>query len=178
MELSNQSQSLIMHFGEMGSRWGFNRTIGQLLGLLFVSPSCLNAEEMMKILSISRSNVSMALKELLSWGLIQVKHQPHDRKEYFTVIGDVWAMAHIVLEQRRKREIDPTRTLLQQHLSTKPSNESEHYAHQQMQQMYELLTIFDQCADQLRSIKPEQLKSMMKLGSNLSKMLSVKDKVV
>lgn len=125
MKLSSQAQAFVLHFGEMGSRWGFNRTVGQMFALLTIHPSPLNAEQLAQALKISRGNVSMGLKELQAWRLIELQHQPGDRKDYFTAAGSIWELARTVFEERRKRELDPTLSLLRQLLLNEPQDEQE-----------------------------------------------------
>ena len=105
-------QSFVAHFGEMGSRWGINRTVGQIYALLFVSEKPLNADEIAESLSFSRSNVSMGLKELASWRLVKLQHYPGDRREYFSTPDDVLAIFKTLAEERKKREVEPTLTML------------------------------------------------------------------
>ncbi len=92
MNLTPLTQSFVLHFGEMGSRWGINRTVGQIYALLFVSEKPLNADDIADALAFSRSNVSMGLKELDSWRLVRLQHLPGDRREYFSAPEDVWAI--------------------------------------------------------------------------------------
>src|SRR5690606_15795765 len=99
-------------FGEMGSRWGINRTVGQIYALLVLSEAPLNADQIAQALGFSRSNVSMGLKELQSWELVRIKHIPGERKEFYTAPDDIWEIAKTLIEQRRKREMDPTLTTL------------------------------------------------------------------
>ena len=115
-------ETFVMHFGEMGSRWGFNRTVGQMYALLVITENPISANEIADALSISRGNVSMGLKELQSWRLIQMHHKPGDRKEYFQTNGSIWDMANRVFEERRKREMDPTLSLLRDILLDTPAN--------------------------------------------------------
>jgi len=88
MTLTPLAQRFVLHFGEMGSRWGINRTVGQIYAVLYVSQRPLNADEMAEALSFSRSNVSMGLKELESWRLVRLEHQPGDRREYYRAPDD------------------------------------------------------------------------------------------
>ena len=125
-------ERFVMHCGEMGSRWGFNRTIGQMVGLLIVNDEPLTANELAEILNISRGNVSMGIKELQSWRLIQVKHIPGDRKDYYEPAGSIWELANRVFEERRKREMDPTLSLLRTAMLETPANEKEQYAQDKM----------------------------------------------
>ena len=103
--LSPLVRSFVSHFGEMGSRWGINRTVGQIYALIFVSPRPLHAEEIAEQLEFSRSNVSMGLKELQAWRLVRLKHLPGDRREYFEAPTDPWEIFRTLAEERRRREI-------------------------------------------------------------------------
>ncbi|NRA61987.1 MAG: MarR family transcriptional regulator [Psychrobium sp.] len=177
MEISSKNQSFVYHFGEMGSKWGFNRTVGQMYALLVISEKPLTANQLASALSISRGNVSMGVKELQSWQLIQLSHVPGDRKEYYSAIGSVWDMANTVFEERRKREVDPTLSLLRSLLLEGPSDDTEVYAQNKMQDIHDLLEMITQWAAELQRLSPEQLSTLMKLGAGVSKMLSVKEQL-
>lgn len=177
MELSRKAEAFVSHFGEMSSRWGFNRTVGQILALLVVHSSSLNADEISQTLHISRGNTSMALKELQSWRLVRLERIPGDRKDYFTTAGSIADMAKTVFEERRKREIDPTLSLLRDHLLEPPTDHEEQHAQQQMAELHDLLELLTQWAGHLNNMSPEQLQSLMKLGAGVSKVLEFKDKV-
>ena len=177
MTLSNSSEAFVLHFGEMGSRWGFNRTVGQIYALLVIHENPLNADQIGELLSISRSNVSMGIKELQSWRLVNLHHKPGDRKDYFSVSGSLWDMAKTVFEERSKRELDPTLSLLRSHLLETPKTDSEVYAHEKMQEIHDLLDLLNQWANSLNTLSPETLQSLMKLGSGVTKLLEFKHKV-
>ncbi len=104
----------------MGSRWGINRTVGQVYALLYASDTPLSADEIVAQLGVSRSNVSMSLKELQSWELVRLQHKPGDRREYFSTPDDIWQIVRTLAEQRRKREIDPTLSVLRDLIVTYP----------------------------------------------------------
>ena len=110
--LSPIARKFILHWGEMGTRWGINRTVAQIHALLYIAPEPMNAEQIAEVLSVARSNVSTSLKELLGWGVIRVVHLHGDRRDHFESLQDVWEMFRIILDQRMKREIDPTLSLL------------------------------------------------------------------
>ncbi|MGC3837015.1 GbsR/MarR family transcriptional regulator [Moritella viscosa] len=169
MNISAQNQSFVYHFGEMGSRWGFNRTVGQMYALLVITEEPLSANDLASGLNISRGNVSMGIKELQSWQLIQVSHIPGDRKEYYSAIGSIWDMA--------KREIDPTLSLLRTSLLEKPTDSSDEYSQSKMQEIHDLLEMVTEWAAELQRLNPEQLSRLMKLGAGVSKMLSVKEQL-
>ncbi len=178
MKLAGNIETFVLHFGEMGSRWGFNRTVGQMLALLVVSDRELNADEIAEALSISRGNVSMGLKELQSWRLIRTRRHPGDRKDYFTSAGSIWEMAKTVFEERHKREIDPTLSLLRSAMLDEPENAAEAHAQQRMEEIHDLLELLTQWSGSLATMTPEQLQKLMKLGAGVSRLLELKDKVV
>ena len=178
MHLSPMVQAFVLHFGEMGSRWGFNRTVGQMYGLLTIHEEALSAVQISEALNISRGNVSMGLKELQSWRLVQVHHVAGDRKDYFKSLGSIWDMAKTVFEERRKREIDPTLSLLRANLLEDAQNDDEAYAQQRIEEIHDLLELLTQWGDHLNTLSPEKLESLMKLGSGISKLLDMKDKLI
>ncbi|MFA0811643.1 GbsR/MarR family transcriptional regulator [Microbulbifer epialgicus] len=177
MKISSQAQAFVLHFGEMGSRWGFNRTVGQMFALLTIHPSPLNAEQLAQALKISRGNVSMGLKELQAWRLIELHHQPGDRKDYFTAAGSIWDLARTVFEERRKRELDPTLSLLRQLLLNEPQDEQEAQAQEKIQEVYSLLELLEEFANTLSKLEHNDLLKLMKLGSGIVKLLKLKSKL-
>src|ERR1700761_7438508 len=125
MQLLPLIQTFVLHFGEMGSRWGVNRTVGQIYALLFLSDRPLNAEEIVEALGVSRSNVSMGLKELEAWRLTRKRHLPGDRRDHFETPDGVWEILRILAEERRKREVDPTLSMLRDVLMESPASAEE-----------------------------------------------------
>lgn len=170
-------ESFVYHFGEMGSRWGFNRTVGQMYALIVLSEDALNANDLSEALGISRGNVSMGLKELQSWRLVQEKRIPGDRKEYFTAAGSIFDMAIRVMEERRRREIDPTLSLLRDTLLETPANEKEQHAQEKMREIHDLLELSSGWADELLNMPPKKLQTLMRLGAGMGKVLSFADKL-
>ncbi len=177
LELEPQAERFILHFGEMGGRWGVNRTVGQIYALLFLSPEPLNAENIAETLGISRSNVSMSLRELQSWRLVQMVHKVGDRREYFETPKDVWEIFRVLVEEKRKREIDPTLTLLRGLLLEEPTSEQEAYGQQRITDMLELIELAISWFDEVHRLPPDTIKSLMRLGSKVQKVLGVADKV-
>src|SRR5438093_13349078 len=112
--LSRVAQKFILHWGEMGTRWGINRTVAQIHALLFLSPRPLPAEEIATTLAIARSNVSNSLHELQSWGIVRVVHVLGDRRDHFESMKDVFEMFRVILGERKRREIDPTLQVLRE----------------------------------------------------------------
>ena len=175
--LTPLAQRFIMHFGEMGSRWGINRTVGQIYALLYVSAKPLNADEIAESLSFSRSNVSMGLKELQSWRLVKLLHKPNDRREYFEPPKDIWDIFKALLEERRRREIEPTLSMLRDALLETPSNEADQAAQQRMREMYDLIELSSSWFDDVQRLSPETLASLMKMGSKVKKLIDVGESV-
>src|SRR5215470_13198356 len=114
MHLTPVMQRFVLHWGEMGTRWGVNRTVAQIHALLYLSPAPLPADEIAETLSVARSNVSTSLKELQSWGLVNVAHVMGDRRDHFTARTDTWEMLTTIVEQRKRREIEPTLAVLRE----------------------------------------------------------------
>src|SRR5437660_6172778 len=112
MSLSAVEQRFVLHWGEMGSRWGINRTVAQVHALLQLAPRPITAEEIAATLNVARSNVSTSLRELQSWGLVRSAHVLGDRRAHFEALADVWEMFRVIVDQRKKREIDPTLEML------------------------------------------------------------------
>ena len=174
--LSPLAQRFILHFGEMGSRWGINRTVGQIYALLYVQAKPLNADEIAEYLSFSRSNVSMGLKELQSWRLVKLLHQAGDRREYFEPPKDIWDIFKALLEERRRREVEPTLSMLRDALLENPASEADRVAQQRMREMYDLIELSSSWFDDVQRLSPETLTSLMKMGSKVKKLLDVRDK--
>ena len=177
MNLPPLTQRFVMHFGEMGSRWGINRTVGQIYAFLYVSPQPRNADEIGEALGFSRSNVSMGLKELQSWNLVRLNHQPGDRREYFQAPEDVWAIFRTLASERRKREIDPTLTMLRDALMEQPGVPEDQHAQARMQQMHSFIELMTDWLDDVQKMDSETLASLMKMGSRVQKLLEVKDRM-
>ena len=111
-QLSSVQRSFILHWGEMGTRWGINRTVAQVHALLYISPQPLNADHIVEALEVARSNVSTSLKELQGWGIVRLVHVQGDKRDHFESLKDVWEMFRIVMDERKKREFDPTMHML------------------------------------------------------------------
>lgn len=177
MNLPPLTQRFVMHFGEMGSRWGINRTVGQIYALLYVSAKPLNADEVGEALGFSRSNVSMGLKELQSWNLVRLIHQPSDRREYFQAPEDMWVIFRTLAAERRKREIDPTLSMLRDALIEQPIVEADIHAQERMRQMHGFIDLMTHWLDDVLKMDSSTLTSLMEMGSKVQKLLEIKDRV-
>ncbi len=161
----------------MGSRWGINRTVGQIYALLFLARDALNADDIVEALGVSRSNVSMGLKELQAWNLIRLQHRPGDRRDYYTTPDDIWQIVRTLVEERKKREIDPTLTLLREVLMQAPSTPEERHAQTRMREMHDLFELLTGWYDDVQKLETERLVQLLTLGSKVQKILEVKDRL-
>lgn len=177
MHLSEPIEGFVSHFGEMGSRWGINRTVGQIYALLYISENPLCADEIGETLGFSRSNVSMGLKELDSWRLVRVKHFPRDRKDYFTVPEDIWDIVRTLIEERKKREIDPTLSMLRDVLISNAEEKSGAYAQKRMQEMHDLIEMLTGWYQDIEKMETERLVNLLQLGSRVYRLYEMKDKL-
>jgi len=175
--LSPLVQNFVLHFGEMGSRWGINRTVGQIYALLYLSNRPLNADEIAESLDFSRSNVSMGLKELESWRLVRLQHLPGDRREYFSAPEDVWAIFKTLAEERKKREIDPTLTMLRGAVLEPVNTPADRHAQERMRAMHDLIDLVSGWFSDVHRLDQETLIRLMKLGSKVQKLLELKGKL-
>ena len=175
--LSPLVRSFVAHFGEMGSRWGINRTVGQIYALIFVSPAPLNADEIAEKLEFSRSNVSMGLKELQAWRLVKLRHQPGDRREYFEAPSDAWEIFRTLAEERRRREIEPTLSMLRNALLEEPSSEEDRVALERMRGMHDLIELTTSWFDDVQRMDQATLAKLMKMGAKVQRLLEFSDKV-
>src|ERR1700724_2032453 len=116
-ELTGVQKQYILHWGEMGTRWGINRTVAQIHALLYLSPRALPAEEIAETVGVARSNVSTSIRGVGGWGVVRAVDVLGDRREHYESMKDVWEMFRLVIEQRKRREIDPTREMLRRGLA-------------------------------------------------------------
>lgn len=173
MKLTPTIEKYILHWGEMGSRWGVNRTIAQIHALLYLSPKALPADEITELLSVARSNVSTGLKELQTYGLIKVSHVLGDRRDHFEALTDPWDLFMVILDQRKQREVDPTLALLRQCVEdAKNDHETDQSTKQRINDMLTMMEETSGWYHQLRTIPKEKLRKLMKLGAKVVKFVT------
>lgn len=172
MKLTPLTKKFILHWGEMGTRWGINRTVAQVHALLFVSPKPLHAEEIVATLSVARSNVSTSLKELQNWGLVKVVHVLGDRRDHFETHKDVWALFQIVVRERMRREVSPTVALLREAVvESKTEGKDDEYAREQLAKMLEFFESATECFDDVGKLSPATMRKLMKMGGKVGMLL-------
>jgi DNA-binding transcriptional regulator GbsR (MarR family) len=175
LELTPVMEKYILHWGEMGTRWGVNRTIAQIHALLYLSPEPLHAEDIQDILSVARSNVSNSLKELQSWGLINTVHLLGDRRDHFESKKDLWEIFNIIVSERKRRELDPTLSVLRNCvLDAEQDKKTDPEIKNRIASMTEFLEDLSHWYDEMQKI-PQPLRiKIMKLGSKITGMLTRK----
>jgi len=170
MVLSNAGREFILHWGEMGSRWGVNRTVAQVHALLYLSNEPLPAEDIAEALSVARSNVSTSLRELQNWQLVQTTPQLGDRRDFFSTSQDVWQLFLTVLQQRVEREIEPTIAALGR-LAAEAREEKQPEVTARIAGMHAFLQEIHGWYEQMAKLPPSTLRSLVSLGANVTKWL-------
>jgi len=134
--LSPIQQKFILHWGEMGTRWGINRTVAQIHALLYLSPHPLHAEDIAETLAVARSNVSTSLKELQGWGIVKLVHVLGNKRDHFESMKDVWEMFRVVLDERKRREIDPTLAMIRDCIAQAENDkQTDPYTQERLQEL-------------------------------------------
>jgi DNA-binding transcriptional regulator GbsR (MarR family) len=175
MTLTPTQQKFIVHWGEMGTRWGINRTVAQVHALLFLSPRPLNAEDIATTLGVARSNVSNSLRELQGWRIVRITHILGDRRDHFESMKDVWEMFRIILDERKKREGDPTLAMLREIVADakKSTSASDAYARERVNDMLQFFETMTGWYEQTRKLPTPALVRMIKMGDKVAKALGV-----
>lgn len=169
MKLTDVARQFVVHWGEMGSAWGVNRTVSQIHALLFFHGRPLHAEEIAETLGVARSNVSNSLKELINWKLIRTTQILGDRRDYFETSSDVWELFRTVVRERKEREFDPTTRMLQA-LVKQPGFEAETPdAQDRVKETLRLMEALGSWSDEMLRLSPSTLEKMLRMGASIQK---------
>ena len=171
--LNPVQQKFILHWGEMGTRWGINRTVAQIHALLYLAPRPLNADEMVQALDVARSNVSNSLKELQSWGIVRLVHVLGDKRDHFESLKDVWEMFRVVLDERKKREIDPTMRVLKECIDEAEKLGADKHTQERLKALSEFFEHTSAWYDQVRTWPMSAIIRFVKLGDKARKALGL-----
>ncbi len=175
--LTSVAQKFILHWGEMGTKWGINRTVAQVHALLFLSPKPLPADEISTTLAVARSNVSTSLRELQGWGIARVVHVLGDRRDHFETTKDVWEIFRTVSEERKRREIDPTlRVLAECVQELKVNAQGDAYTRERLESMLDFLTTMTGLFDEVLRMPMGALKGVGKLRGKVITLLGADKK--
>jgi len=169
-DLAPPLRQFVLHWGEMGTRWGINRTVAQVHALLYISEQALTAEEIAETLTVARSNVSVSLRELQAWGVVRVVHLLGDRRDHFQTTKDVWEMFQLIVEGRKRREVDPILAVLRELMAEPRAGLDDHAR----ERLAELLAFFEMTTawyEQVRRMPKSTLARFAKLGSRVARLL-------
>jgi DNA-binding transcriptional regulator GbsR (MarR family) len=173
-QLSSVQQKFVLHWGEMGTRWGVNRTVAQVHALLYLSPRPLNADDIVETLDVARSNVSTSLKELQGWGIVKLVHVLGDKRDHFESMKDVWEMFRIVMDERKKREFDPTMRMLHEcMLEASKDRATDEYTEERLGELYKFFETTSALYVQVRRWPTAAMLKFMKTGDKVLKVLGL-----
>ena len=174
MKLSPVQQKFVLHWGEMGTRWGINRTVAQIHALLYISPKPLNAEDIADTLAVARSNVSTSLKELQSWRIVKLVHVLGDKRDHFESMKNVWDMFRIVLDERKRREIDPTVALLEECMAEAArEKDTDKYTEERLRELHRFFETTTAWYVQVAKLPASALVKFLSMGDKLLKTLGL-----
>jgi len=172
VKLSPAQQKFILHWGEMGTRWGVNRTVAQIHALLYLSPDALPAEEIAATLGVARSNVSTSLRELEGWGIVRVVHQLGDRRDHFVSLADVWEMFRIIAQERKRREVDPTLAVLKECVQlARETSPGDKHMRERLLAMQEFMESMCSVYEEVRSLPTGSLRRFAKLRGQMRRII-------
>ena len=166
-------QKFVLHWGEMGTRWGVNRSVAQIHALLYLAEDPLPADVITETLDIARSNVSNSLKELQGWGLVSVVHLMGDRRDHFDTKKDIWEILTTIADTRKRREIDPTIQVLRDCVrELEKDKTTPKYVRKRIENMLEFTNEFSGWYEQIRGLPRKTLLGLMKMGTKVGKLLA------
>ncbi len=172
VEISPVQQKFILHWGKMGTKWGINRTVAQIHALLYIWPKPLNAEDIAETLGVARSNVSNSLRELQSWGIVKVVHVMGDRRDHFESMADVWEMFQVILDERKRRECDPTLELLRACIAeADAAGASEAHTRERLGKLLDFFQTMTGWYSQIRRLPSGAVVRFVKMGDKIRKLL-------
>jgi DNA-binding transcriptional regulator GbsR (MarR family) len=172
MHLTNTMQRYIVHWGEMGSRWGMNRSVAQIHALLYLAEKPLNADEIVETLGIARSNVSTGLKELIGWELVHVTQVLGDRRDFFTAQHDTWEVIRVIVDGRKRRELDPTLAALRECAAQlKTDRDTPAAVRERIVAQLEFLETVTRWYDSVKRLPRKTLLKMMRMGERIAKLI-------
>lgn len=175
MELTDIARRFVIHWGEMGSAWGVNRTVSQIHALLFFHGRPMHAEEIGDTLGVARSNVSTSIKELLNWNLIRVAHVLGDRRDYFETSTDVWELFRTVIRERKEREFDPTVRMLRDLVAHDQFGKEPSDAQDRVRETLHLMDSLGSWADEMLRLSPSTLEKVLRMGASVQKFVRGND---
>jgi DNA-binding transcriptional regulator GbsR (MarR family) len=172
MKMTPALEKYVLHWGEMGTRWGTNRTVAQIQAVLYLSPKPLRADEIVDLLSVARSNVSTSIRELQSYGLVRMTHILGDRRDYFESLHDVWELFRVIIQQRKQRELNPTLTMLRSCVDEVDGEEqTDAVTKERIRNMLEFVETTNSWYEEINDIPTSTLTKLMALGKKITKLV-------
>lgn len=173
MEMSPAVEKYVLHWGEMGTRWGTNRTVAQIQALLYLSPEPLRADEIVELLAVARSNVSTSIRELQSYGLVKMTHVLGDRRDYFESPHDVWELFRVIIDQRKQRELNPTLAMLRQCAAdVEKETRTDPVTKERIRNMRDFVEETSAWYEKIQDVPTSVLQKLMRLGAGITKFVS------
>ena len=170
MKLTSAMERFVLHWGEMGDRWGVNRSIAQIHAVLYLTGKPLRADELEAMLKMARSNISNSIRELESLGLVERVHVMGDRRDHFQTLSEPWDMLMTIAEARKKREIDPTLAVLRscvQEMTEDPETPPDTLA--RVKHMHDFIHTLTGWYDQIKKLPKGTLVKLMSLGGKIAR---------
>ncbi len=165
MKLTAVMEKFILHWGEMGTRWGVNRTVAQIHALLYLSNDAMDAEDIAQTLGVARSNVSTSIKELQSWGLVKTVQIMGDRRDHFESLKDLWEITRVIVGERKKREIDPTITVLREcTLEANHDTKTDTAIKSRIEDTLAFMEMMTDWYEQMKDVPSPTISKLMKVG--------------
>ena len=171
MDLSPTLSRFVLHWGEMGTRWGVNRTVAQIHALLYITGRPMQAEEITDTLGVARSNVSNSIRELQGWNLVRLVHIAGDRRDHFETSTHVWELFRTIVRERQRREIAPTIDVLTELLADPAIGRDPTEAKLRIRETLEFLQTLTAWSDEMLRLDTDTLGKVLKLGAKVKKLL-------
>ena len=172
MQMTPAVEKYVLHWGEMGTRWGTNRTVAQIQALLYLSPEPLRADQIEELLSVARSNVSTSIRELQSYRLVRMTHVLGDRRDYFESLHDVWELFRVIIEQRKQRELNPTLTMLRGCAAeVNDEKETDPVTKERIRNMLHFVETTSNWYEEISEVPTPILTKLMGLGQKITKLV-------
>jgi DNA-binding transcriptional regulator GbsR (MarR family) len=170
-KLSDVDRRFILHWGEMGTRWGVNRTVAQVHALLYLAAEPMDAERIATTLGVARSNVSTSLRELQGWGIVRLVHVMGDRRAHFESLQDVWEMFRVILRERKRREVDPTLAVLRDCVAALDKGKAEARTRRRLESLLDFFETMAACSEEVTHLPPETLRTFVKVRGKVRALL-------
>ncbi len=156
-------RQFVEHWGVMARSWGINATMGELFALLYITGADWTAEELRERLQVSRGNVSMNLRELMTWGIVHKVHRSGERREYYRAELDVWNLFRRIFQERKRRELDPTLLVLDQSVAISGDDPAHRAMRERVEALQQFFALINSMSQRILALEPDDLDDLRKL---------------